>query len=72
MYLWSQGPVDNQFVFGNENSQLVHNFEGVKDHLNYCICGKDISVLSLVLNWWPGAKFFAGLEFQLEPLTREE
>ena len=50
----------------NENSQLVYNFEGVKDHLNYCYCGKDISVLSRVLNWRPRAKFFVGLEFQVE------
>ena len=50
----------------NEDSQLVRSFEGVKYHLNYCRCGKDISILSLVLNWWPRAKIFAGLEFQLE------
>ena len=50
----------------NEDSQLVRNLEGVKYHLNYCYCGKDISILSLMLNWWPRAKIFAGLEFQLE------
>jgi len=26
----------------NVDSQLVRSFEGVKYHLNYCRCGKDI------------------------------
>ena len=65
-WLWSLGFLQLSLAFENKTSQLVRNFEGVKDHLNCCHCGEDISVLSFVLNWWPRAKIFAGLEFQLE------